>query len=608
MAMMIIMTGAILPRVDEASATDENYFKNTEFNISSGLFHEKLGTLRIIGGTRKISIVLTKLKNDECLQTFVELLDKALSNCQKAGQLRCRERINYARLKKQIDLAKDLRTRLLQELNEINHKPTDFSQTRKKRQAEINVDTLRDSLEFDPNLYADDSISILMDNQNYTIRSELDELNQLEPTIIRELSILQNELKNPTLNFTQDLEEYVIYENFNLILENSSLKIEKSIEEYMKYLEVMLAVIHSIQQGKVHPYLIKRKQLIAYISKIKDLRGNLQFPFRINKLMNVLQILQISSLSYKMVKDDLHVILHIPLIDKMKFNFYQVHSIYVSKSLVNNTLGVGYIQPKTKFFAIDIEAMYYFTHDENLLKKCHKIDGIYICQLIQAYYSVSEMNICEVKLMNSVSEEILRTCDIRVSMKGTPLWTAIASLGGWLYSLTVEERGIISCDDQIYTREIILKNSGILQLRTGCQLRTKTITLPSLAYRRIDFHHNNLVVKNQMNIRENDANFKSGRGPIIYCAGSMYDCHYSNPENLPSIRGSFAKNETNPLIFIILICIVTVLINLSILFCKIRLCRGEENKKVNVKTENKPRQRVTTEYLPTKMSKSETYI
>ncbi|XP_043484657.1 uncharacterized protein LOC122512704 [Leptopilina heterotoma] len=609
MMMMLIMTGIILQH-GESLSTDEIYFKNTEFNLSSGLFHEKLGTLQIIGGTRKISIVLTKLKNHQYLQTFVEMLDKALNNCQKAGQLRCRERINYPRLKKQIDLATNLRAKLLEELEEINLKPTDFEQSRRKRQAEINIDTIENSFAFSTNFLDENSMTILMGNQNHTIQSELDELNKFEPKIIHELTILQNQLKNPTLNFSKELDEYMIYRNFNLILEKTSFELEKSIDEYMKYLEVMLAVINSIKQGKVHHYLIKRKQLIEFITKINDLRGNLQFPFRIDK-MSVPEVLQISSMSYKMDGDDLHVILHIPLIEKNKFNFYQLHSIYVSKSLVNNTFGSGFIKPKTNFLAIDEEIRYYFPIEENILKKCHKIDGRYICHLFQAYYNVNEMNICEVKLLNSTSEEILQTCDIHVSIKQTPLWTAITSLGGWLYSLTDEERGIVSCDgDKNNSREIILKNSGILQLTTGCTLRTKTITLPSLAYKNIDFHFSHLVIKNETTFNESKLVriLQRKNRPIIYCTGSAYDCNYSDLESLALVDGSSTKMETNPLIYIILICMVTILINLSILFCKIRLCHGGKNKKVNGKIENDSRPRVAAEYFPTKMSKPETYI
>lgn len=557
----------------ESKFTD---FKNTEFNITTGLYYEKHSPFQNIGGTMKLTVVLGKIKCENALKTFSKILENALNYCQKSAQFRCHERINYSRLKKQIDMASHMRDKFLEAVEEMKSESVITKEPeqnfRERRQLEDNLfsfdETMTEFTTEEQNL--ESNLTNWENNDQFIIRSELENYNRLEPQIVNEFDSLKEKLDNPTLNTSKELDEFMIYQKLNLLLSNSSLALEKSIEEYSKYLEAMIAVVHSMHQGKIHPYLIKKKQMFDAIKEIQNLKKDLEFPLASNHI-NVAEVIRMSTLIFKIEGDELKVTLNIPLLEKTKFHLYQLHSVHVPQKMLRSRKGRAYIKPSTKFLAMDDKKRYYFRVKENILRYCHKIAEKYICHLTRAYYKVDKAKSCELQLLVN-SLDILKNCDIRVSFKQDPLWTAIASLRGWLYSLPDPELATIICEGET-SKKVILQNTGILQLSTRCTLITKSVILPPLLFKESNFQYfyNSPSHLNISKISPSLAGyFSSQKDPS--CPMNETDCSLLELEHQTVVTVTSNKKFEYSSILITFGCIFIIVIIFIILLCKICYC------------------------------------
>ena len=161
-------------------------------------------------------------------------------------------------------------------------------------------------------------------------------------------------------------------------------------------------------------------------------------------------------------------IINIPLVEYHIFNIYSTNPFptYRNDNLI-------FIQPSTKYVAIDNTQTYYIEINENQFDKCilmsHKN---YICKQEQPSIIINNFENCELLLFTGV-KAIPKSCDTRIIRYDQSLFIQLKSGNEWLFAIPKETSITLNCK---YAQNLIkfkIQNSGKLLLDKTCKGHTK---------------------------------------------------------------------------------------------------------------------------------------
>ncbi|XP_051154836.1 uncharacterized protein LOC127277608 [Leptopilina boulardi] len=478
-------------------------YLDTKFNRTMGIYFERVDPLQHITGMWRAMVFLEVDKSKKYLTSCEEKLKIALDTCKKAKMLECEKILNYERLSQKYKLTKNLQEILDNTIEDLryhtqihsyhtanNRSPSIMKRNRRNlpwfgvvgkiagpafgvlnyEDGERYDEAIKDLNEHQRN------ISRLMGEQAHIIRSELYRLHEREELRDKELDSINQNLSKFTEKLS-DITRFTTNMNFRFKLEEFVLKMELTFDEHQRSLNQIIEILRSAQDGKLHPALLSREQLLTMAREVYEQLPAMEFPTNPQRV-NIMDLVRVSTVSIRLHGNKLFAALDVPLLEREQFQLYQLHTLPVNQSTINNLTTRAYIVPIDKFLATDDNKRRYSFWSESDIQKCIRSNGKRMCQSIRPIYDSSIVPSCEIELLKIVkpAKDVLKTCNIRLSLNQQPFWTALSTLGGWLYSLMESEVAYITCNGNA-AQEAKLEGTGILQLSKGCTLKTDSVSL-----------------------------------------------------------------------------------------------------------------------------------
>ena len=140
-----------------------------------------------------------------------------------------------------------------------------------------------------------------------------------------------------------------------------------------------------------------------------------------------------------------------------------MHPIPITQTHEQHML-IAYIKPQTPYITVTNDKRAYSLLTEQNLGSCTHTLHYRICAYTQPIYESDEGSICEYLLLNQLSMENLKKCNVHLLPKVSPYWLYLDSINEWLYSVASNTTLQILCSgEQHYLATI--SGVGLLQLR-----------------------------------------------------------------------------------------------------------------------------------------------
>lgn len=253
------------------------------------------------------------------------------------------------------------------------------------------------------------------------------------------------------------------------------------------------SILNSIlfsKQNVLSPHILNPKDLIQQLTLIQShLPSDHTFPVPLTTGNGHL-ILDISTLDVFYQQPYLVFVIHVPLIEIFKYNFFSINAFPIP--VQNQTSNYLLIQPDYKYLLMSNDKRRYVVlKDKNTCKSI--MNDHYICQS-QQFQQQATMEPCEVLLFRQPVRTLSSTCHY-VGITGSLLLWDVISTNTWMLTATYDETIDIACNDQPPQHQPF-KNTVIIQLDPGCtafvnslrlqapvqQLSNTTMSLPEFTY------------------------------------------------------------------------------------------------------------------------------
>lgn len=263
-----------------------------------------------------------------------------------------------------------------------------------------------------------------------------------------------------------DLEtQQILDEHFNLL----TLLISELKNEYTNLIDTILFAKSNI----VHPIVITPSQLIQELSKtLYYLKSSTTYPLPLD-IHNAYKLLDIANIKYHLSQERICFVISIPIVDSLQFYLYNLIPLPTYHSSTRNFV---FILPIIRYLAISDSKTLYTTFKD--LNNCKSLNSdTLICENIEPIYSLNSRPICETLLLNTINS-IPDSCDTRIIPGTFEIWHKLQNKNHWIYVLPKPTDITVNC---INTKPInlVLNNTGILNIETNCQLYTSSTTLIS---------------------------------------------------------------------------------------------------------------------------------
>lgn len=240
-------------------------------------------------------------------------------------------------------------------------------------------------------------------------------------------------------------------------------------QQYQQETNVILSAITSAQLGQLHPFVIAPNKLMLELQHILTY-NNVHFPVT-PTLENAHIILKTVSLDVFYKQGNLIYIVSVPLVDIQQYEIYKLTPLPVLLS-ANKYV---FIQPSTKFLAINEVRQRYLLISENQFDKCISYDEFnYICKQQQPIYLTHNHEMCEVRLFHS-TEYVPDNCDKRIVQLENSIWNQLTTSNTWLFVLVQPEKITLTCNEKVYN--VLVKGVGSIKLVEQCKVFTEAAML-----------------------------------------------------------------------------------------------------------------------------------
>ena len=313
-------------------------------------------------------------------------------------------------------------------------------------------------------------ITQIVKNQTHRVMSDLHHTHEI-------MEQLASKIDSNRLEINKLIEAQGAFKtlNYSLALIQYSNSVEISLNHYINGIQTFMTAIVAARQGELHPSLLSGPRLGIVMQEIRESVMGYELPMYVRRIEDLSKLTTVD-LGYYNGK--IIVTIHIPLIDRIKFELYHAYS-WPSKQIINsNVTASAYLVPRARNIGLSTDLRTYFVVDDSFLNSCLKLHGHFLCQPETPLYEVQNSKSCELRLLlgTGSQEDTFQNCNIRMKSSHEQYWEKLKVSGAWLYSLDQTESLQIICNGR-KSQIVIIEHSGILELHPDCTARTQTTTL-----------------------------------------------------------------------------------------------------------------------------------
>ncbi|CAK9799207.1 Envelope fusion protein [Anthophora plagiata] len=273
----------------------------------------------------------------------------------------------------------------------------------------------------------------LTKNQTHIVMSDLHNVHRL----ISELVANVKENRAKVNELVSVLNEETLL-NYTIVLSQYANSIENSLNHYITASQNFMAIIFAAQQGKLHPSLLSNCKFRAIVNEIHNSATQYEIPIP-QEYLRIEEIVKIAPVTWKHKAGKLIFTVHIPLVNRVEYHLYQLHSLPILQNLSDNSNIWAYIHPQYPYLGLSNDHSTYFGTTETFLHTCIEIWHTYLCDLDIPLYEASISESCEISLLLRPQRETLQNCNIRIAPIYGTYWRRLARTRGWLYSIKEPE-------------------------------------------------------------------------------------------------------------------------------------------------------------------------
>lgn len=310
-------------------------------------------------------------------------------------------------------------------------------------------------------------LATLLINQTMATRTRFGELYNATLKIRQQLTVLDQHVHDEIHNLTDDYVQNKIHYYFELVIEH----INRAILEHEIDLNILIDGILFGKQGLIHPRMITPHSLVENSKLIKEQVPHAEFPISITE-EEIDRLIKISDLHIAYVKRRLVYILHVPLLTPGKYKLYKAIPVPVRQSF--DVTKYAAIRPDAMYISLNEDADSFYNLQEDELRECTFSDNTYICPTIFPLRKIRHTTYCDVELLLNKNIKT-HNCQIVLKELTDTYWKSLATPGTWIYSTVEKEKIRIECPNT--TRYAEIEDSGIITIKQGCKIRTKSTTI-----------------------------------------------------------------------------------------------------------------------------------
>lgn len=315
----------------------------------------------------------------------------------------------------------------------------------------------------------EDYLLHLIRNHTSIIETTVNIFNRTRSHIDEQFIRLNHQLGmlNTSLN---RIKEEIMDNRVMLELENLATFTTILLIRHQASVDTLIDLLTELKHGKPHPSIITPKQIQEKLFEIqKHLPPTLSLPISIND--NLFHIYQLTNSRTGILNNKIIFELTLPLPFMDQYQLYKVTALPTPHQ--NKFL---YVQPSLEYLMIDLNREHYYTLNTIDLNNCFNEDKTYLCQTIHPIFNEhSANNLCEIKLLNHATE-IPQECEIKLIPK-TNYWIQLSQPNSWIYVLKEQQILDTVCGNSIFPTK--LKDSGIIEIKPNCHLRSKEFIIQS---------------------------------------------------------------------------------------------------------------------------------
>ncbi|CAK9834484.1 hypothetical protein ANTRET_LOCUS11142 [Anthophora retusa] len=461
----------------------------TRIDANPGLYFEWLHNIRFRRASWRVAVVadLNRLEHD-FPEEYINLKDIYNRCLRLPVKLECSSilRTHYLseRIKEAMENHAEIKT-IVHQLNTDQTEPDDSPKTIVRRNVPFGFigtvsRTLFGTLDMDDAQHFDSQIDKLYTtekkliqltkNQTHIVMSDLHNVHKLISELIA--NIKDNRAKVNELVSVLNEETLL---NYTIVLSQYASSIENSLNHYISASQNFMAIILSAQQGKLHPSLLSNCKLRAIVNEIHDSASQYEVPMP-QDYLRIEEIVKIAPVTWKHRAGKLIFTVHIPLVNRVEYHLYQLHSLPILQNISDHTNVWAYIHPQYPYLGLSNDHSTYFGATETFLHTCTEIWNTHLCGLDIPLYEASISESCEISLLLRPKKETLQNCNIHIAPIHGTYWSRLVRTRGWLYSIKESETLQILCENQGNTL-ISIQGTGIIELNPDCIAKTRTTIL-----------------------------------------------------------------------------------------------------------------------------------
>lgn len=218
------------------------------------------------------------------------------------------------------------------------------------------------------------------------------------------------------------------------------------------------------------------------MDELKNIRNiviekGLDFPVQLTS-ENLFDIQHILSSEITISKDQIFIIIQIPLISKYSGSNYTLFKVTSSLYNFGDNL-YGFIIPKTEFFAVDVHNERYSTLTFKDLNNCHQtyhtnnVSSI-IRKQISPVMSILTSSDCVISLL--FKNVFPSNCRHRFIRNNAEIFVKVLQPNSWLVVMPQKTRVRYMCEGKT-TQEYFIQINGLLTIHSDCKFVTDTVFL-----------------------------------------------------------------------------------------------------------------------------------
>ena len=293
-------------------------------------------------------------------------------------------------------------------------------------------------------------LSGLFANQTEIIYKEFGSIRESTKKLEKIISTIQKTYDNMTLE--------------SLFLNVTSLLYDNLIQYRLDTITLTNTIILS-KLGYIHPSIFDPSLIHDSINDISYGTSRKLFPTE-EIPGNLADVMKISDLQIFLKNSTLIYYVKIPLLDSDSFLLHKLQPIPVAQNSLKISALFAYILPEYPYISVNYINKTYLTFNQESLKECKILNGIYICLNVGIIKKINENIPCELQFLINKKNIDFSTCNIKLIKLNTSFWTRLSGHNEYAFSTNKLQNITINCNN--LTQTLQLNNVGILKMPHSC--------------------------------------------------------------------------------------------------------------------------------------------